>query len=69
MTNDPMANLKAAALTDINFRRQVIANPSAALQSMNIPPTQEILAAIQKVIQDLEALGQLLGIDDIALFS
>jgi hypothetical protein len=69
MKHDAIAELKALALTDFEFRRRVVANPSEALQSVGIHPSQELLDVIKKLVQDLEELGKILGIDAIEFFT
>jgi hypothetical protein len=50
-------DLYAKVLSDSDFRNQLVAYPSDALQSVGITPTPEILAAIQDVIDAVTEVG------------
>jgi hypothetical protein len=57
----PFQELYAKVLSDSDFRSQLVSDPSLALESVGITPTQEILAEIQKIITAVTALGTDLG--------
>jgi hypothetical protein len=69
MIDDRVMQLKSRALTDMEFRRQVLADPTAALQGMGIEPTPDLLDVIRRLTKDLRELGEILGIDEIEAFS
>ena len=50
-------------LTDAQFRAELQANPSAALQSIGIEPTPKVLAALQDVVKAVEEVRTDLGPD------
>jgi hypothetical protein len=69
MIDDRVVQLKLRSLTDLDFRKQVLADPEAALHGMGIEPTPDLLDVIRRLIKDLRELGEILGIDDIEAFS
>lgn len=69
MSEDPLVQLKALSLTDLDFRRQMLADPKGALQRVGIEPTPELLKVIERLTKDLKELGEILGIGEIEAFS
>jgi hypothetical protein len=59
------------AMTDVNFRRSLVADPAGTLQSIGIEPTPETLAALKEAIEAFLALGAKLtpGLDIIEFIS
>ena len=51
-------DLYSKALTDDAFRQQLAADPEAALRSINIQPTPEIVKNIRQSIASLQAVQQ-----------
>ena len=54
-------DLYSKALTDDAFRQQLAADPEAALRSINIQPTPEIVKNIRQSIASLQAVQQAMG--------
>jgi hypothetical protein len=51
-------------LSDAGFRTYLGNNPSGALQSIGITPTDDLLAAVNSVIDAVREVGEDLGADD-----
>ena len=49
---------------DENFRRELLKEPSAALKSIGIEPTHQLLHAIHELKEDVERIHHELGGDD-----
>ena len=54
-------HLRLKLITEEGFRRQLLDNPSSALQSVGIKPTDDLLNILQDLKKDLEELARILG--------
>jgi hypothetical protein len=45
------------AMTDVNFRRSLVADPAGTLASVGIEPTTEVLCALKEAMDAFIALG------------
>lgn len=59
---DPINQLQLKFITDPDFRQLLIDDPAAALTSVGITPTEELVTIIQGLEQDLTQLASLLGV-------
>jgi len=57
----PFQQLYARALSDDDFRRQLAEDPKAALTSLGIEPTDELLEAIEDAIEGVRDAQAILG--------
>ena len=48
-------------LSDENFRKFLLKNPSGALESIGMNPTPEVLDAVKEVIKGVSEMDKLLG--------
>ncbi|MBV9267111.1 MAG: hypothetical protein JO061_13155 [Acidobacteriaceae bacterium] len=51
--------LRLKLITDQNFRNQLMQNPSSALQSVGIQPSEDILQVLTNLKKDLEELARI----------
>jgi len=58
------SDLYSKVLSDSDFRTYLAQNPSAALTSIGITPTDELVAAVTEVINGVASTGAALGADD-----
>lgn len=69
LTPDQVEMIRLRVMTDSSFRKNVLEDPTTALQSIGIQPTQALLQSIQKIDAELGNIAGILGVGERECFS